>query len=98
MATTIQGKGVVNENHPLWLWCGFGTAAPPFVRKIAASCDLTLAIGCRFSEVGTGSYGVQPPGKLIHVDIDLPRWTRTTTPTYPSCLMRRDLFLPCSRI
>jgi acetolactate synthase-1/2/3 large subunit len=70
VATTISGKGVFNEEHALWLWCGFGAAAPSFVRKIAASCDLTLAIGCRFSEVGTGSYGMPPPGKLIHVDID----------------------------
>jgi len=70
VATTIQGKGVFPETHPLWLWCGFGAAAPPFVRKIAADCDLTLAIGCRFAEVGTGSYGLQPPGKLVHVDID----------------------------
>jgi acetolactate synthase-1/2/3 large subunit len=70
VATTISGKGVFNETHPLWLWCGFGAAAPSFVRRIAASCDLTLAIGCRFSEVGTGSYGMTPPGKLIHVDID----------------------------
>ncbi len=70
VATTISGKGVLAETHPLWLWCGFGAAAPSFVRKIAASCDLTLAIGCRFSEVGTGSYGMTPPGKLIHVDID----------------------------
>ncbi|HVP55085.1 MAG TPA: thiamine pyrophosphate-binding protein [Candidatus Eisenbacteria bacterium] len=70
VATTIQGKGVFPENHPLWLWCGFGAAAPAFVRKIAASCDLTVAIGCRFAEVGTGSYGLEPPGKLVHVDID----------------------------
>jgi acetolactate synthase-1/2/3 large subunit len=70
VATTISGKSVFDETHPLWLWCGFGAAAPSFVRKIAASCDLTLAIGCRFSEVGTGSYGMQPPGKLIHVDVD----------------------------
>ena len=70
VATTIQGKGVFPERHPLWLWCGFGAAAPPFVQKIAADCDLTLAIGCRFAEVGTGSYGLQPPGKLVHVDID----------------------------
>jgi acetolactate synthase-1/2/3 large subunit len=62
VATTISGKGVFNEKHPLWLWCGFGAAAPSFVRKIAASCDLTLTIGCRFSEVGTGSYGLPPPG------------------------------------
>jgi len=70
VATTFQGKGIFPENHPLWLWCGFGAAAPPFVQKIAASCDLTLAIGCRFAEVGTGSYGLQPPGKLVHIDID----------------------------
>ncbi|MBZ5520672.1 MAG: thiamine pyrophosphate-binding protein [Acidobacteriia bacterium] len=70
VATTFQGKGIFPESHPLWLWCGFGEAAPSFVQKIAAGCDATLAIGCRFSEVGTGSYGLQPPGKLIHVDID----------------------------
>jgi acetolactate synthase-1/2/3 large subunit len=70
VATTFQGKGVFPEDHPLWLWCGFGAAAPSFAQKIAASCDLTLAIGCRFAEVGTGSYGLQPPGKLVHVDID----------------------------
>ena len=70
VATTIQGKGVFAESHPLWLWCGFGATAPRFVQKAAASCDLTLALGCRFSEVGTGSYGLEPPGKLIHVDAD----------------------------
>ena len=70
VATTFQGKGIFPESHPLWLWCGFGAAAPPFVQKIAAGCDLTLAIGCRFSEVGTGSYGLEMPGKLVHVDID----------------------------
>src|SRR5581483_3927075 len=37
---------------------------------IAGSCDVTLAIGFRFGEVGTGSYGAPPPGRLIHVDID----------------------------
>ena len=70
VSTTFQGKGVFPESHPLWLWPGFGDAAPPFVREIAASCDATLAIGCRFGEVATGSYGVTPPRPLIHVDID----------------------------
>jgi acetolactate synthase-1/2/3 large subunit len=70
VATSIQGKGVFPEDHPLWLWCGFGEAAPPFVQKIASGCDLTLAIGCRFSEVGTAGYGVKPAGPLVHVDID----------------------------
>ncbi|HEX6939103.1 MAG TPA: thiamine pyrophosphate-binding protein [Longimicrobiales bacterium] len=70
VATTFQGKGVFPESHPLFLWPGFGDAAPPFARDIAASCDATLAIGCKFGEVGTGSYGVRPPAPLIHVDID----------------------------
>jgi len=70
VSTTFQGKGVFPESHPLFLWPGFGAAAPPFVREIAAACDLTLAVGCRFSEVGTGSYGLEPPGPLVHVDID----------------------------
>ncbi len=70
VATTIQGKGVFPESHPLWMWPGFGKAAPPFVRAIAAECDATLAIGCKFGEVATASYGAEPPQPLIHVDID----------------------------
>ncbi len=70
VATTFQGKGVFPESHPLFLWPGFGDAAPRFAREIAASCDATLAVGCRFGEVGTGSYGVEPPAPLIHLDVD----------------------------
>ncbi|MCX6538902.1 MAG: thiamine pyrophosphate-binding protein [Acidobacteria bacterium] len=69
-ATTIQGKGVFPEHHPLWLWNGLGRSAPPFVRTVAGRCDVMLAIGCRFGEVGTGSYGFTPPATLIHVDIN----------------------------
>jgi len=70
VATTFQGKGVLPESHPLSLWPGFGNAAPPFARRIAESCDATLAIGCRFGEVATASYGVAVPQPLVHVDID----------------------------
>lgn len=80
VATTFQGKGIFPESHPLWLWCGFGAAAPPFVQHVAASCDLTLAIGCRFAEVGTGSYGLTPPGRLVHVDVDPTAIGRNYTP------------------
>ena len=70
VASTFQGKGVFPESHPLFLWPGFGDAAPSFARQIAGDCDATLAIGCRFGEVATGSYGFTPPAPLIHVDID----------------------------
>jgi acetolactate synthase-1/2/3 large subunit len=70
VATTFQGKGVFPESHPLALWPGFGDAAPPFARAVAGDRDLTIAIGCRFGEVATGSYGLSPRGPLVHVDIE----------------------------
>jgi acetolactate synthase-1/2/3 large subunit len=69
VATTFQGKGVFPESHPLSLWPGYGEAAPPFARAVARDADVTLAVGCRFAEVATGSYGAPPPGRLIHVDV-----------------------------
>lgn len=70
VATTISGKGVFPESHPLFLWNGFGNSAPPFVRKVVERCDRVLAIGCRFSEVGTGGYGLTLPGPMCHIDIN----------------------------
>jgi acetolactate synthase-1/2/3 large subunit len=70
VATTITGKGVFPESHPLFLWNGFGRAAPPCARQVAEGCTVTLAIGARFSEVGTGSYSCEPRGPLIHADIN----------------------------
>jgi acetolactate synthase-1/2/3 large subunit len=70
VACTFQGKGIFPESHELFMWPGFGQASPPFARRIAGDCDAVLAIGCRFGEVGTGSYGLKLPGPLVHVDID----------------------------
>jgi acetolactate synthase-1/2/3 large subunit len=70
VATTIQGKGVFPEHHPLWLWNGLGATVPSPLRTVADHCDTMLAIGCRFSEVGTGSYGFTPPPTVVHVDIN----------------------------
>ncbi len=70
VASTISGKGVFPEHHPLWLWPGLGAQAPSFVQQVAERCDCMLAIGVRFSEVATGSYGLRPPEQLIHVDAD----------------------------
>jgi len=70
VATTIQGKGVFPEHHPLWLWNGLGATVPSPLRTVADGCDVLLAVGCRFSEVGTGSYGFTPPRTVIHVDIN----------------------------
>jgi acetolactate synthase-1/2/3 large subunit len=70
VATTIQGKGVFPETNPAWLWNGLGQSAPHFVRDATDDCDAMLAIGCRFGELATASYGFTPPSNLIHVDIN----------------------------
>jgi len=70
VATTIQGKGVFPEHHPLWIWNGLGQTVPSVLRDVAGACDAMLAIGVRFSEVGTGSYGFTPPPTVVHVDIN----------------------------
>ncbi len=70
VCTTIQGKGVFPESHPLWVWNGMGATVPKGLRKVVEGCDGLLAIGCRFGEVATGSYGFEVPRNLIHVDID----------------------------
>ncbi len=80
VATTITGKGAFPEGHPLWLWCGLGVMAPPFVREVAGARDLVLAIGCRFGEVATGSYGATLPGPLVHVDVDPTVFGRNEVP------------------
>jgi acetolactate synthase I/II/III large subunit len=82
LTTTISGKGVFPEDHPLFLWNGFGASAPPFVRTVMERCDALLAIGCRFGEVATASYGLAPPANLIHVDIDAAVFNRN----YPAAL------------
>jgi len=70
VTSSFSGKGVFPESHPLFLWNGFGRQAPPFAQRIMARCDCLLAIGCRFGEVTTAGYGIEPPAALIHVDLD----------------------------
>ena len=35
-----------------------------------AECDAMLAVGTRFAEICTGSYGSVPPRQLVHIDIN----------------------------
>jgi len=70
VATTLQGLSSFPANHPLHVGFGFGPAAVPAARKAFAECDCLLAIGTRFGEIATGSYGVRVPKNLIHIDIN----------------------------
>ena len=70
VATTLQGLGVFPGDHPLHAGFSFGPSAVPASRNAFEKCDVMLAIGTRFAEIATGSYGAVPPDKLIHIDIN----------------------------
>jgi acetolactate synthase-1/2/3 large subunit len=70
VATTLQGLSVFPANHPLHAGFGFGASAVPAAQNAFRNCDCMIAIGTRFSEIATGSYGAEVPENLIHIDIN----------------------------
>jgi acetolactate synthase I/II/III large subunit len=74
VVTTWNGKGAFPEDHPLYAGSVGQTGTTPG-NTIAASADLVISIGCRFTDWSASSYrrGVSfsiPPAKLIHIDVD----------------------------
>jgi len=69
-STTLQGLSAFSAKHPLHTGMGFGNAAVPAATNAFKNCDCLLAVGTRFAEIGTGSFGVTVPENLIHIDIN----------------------------
>lgn len=70
VATTLQGLSVFPGSHPLHTGMGFGPCSVPAAQNAFEQCDCLLAIATRFSETSTGNFGIEPPEKLIHMDIN----------------------------
>ncbi len=70
VATTLQGLAAFPGDHPLHAGMSFGRSAVPAAENAFKDCDAMLAVGTRFAEICTGSYGAVPPGKLVHIDIN----------------------------
>jgi acetolactate synthase I/II/III large subunit len=70
VATTLQGLSVFPAGHPLHVGFGFGASAVPAAQNAFKDCDCMVAIGTRFAEIATGSYGAEVPENLIHIDIN----------------------------
>jgi acetolactate synthase-1/2/3 large subunit len=69
VATSVSGKGVIDECHPLAVGWGFGPQATETAERIfRREVDVVLAVGVKFSEVSTGFYSIKQPECLIHVD------------------------------
>ena len=69
VTTTVMGKGVMPENHPLFVGnCGMhGRFA---ANKAVTECDVLFSIGTRFNDRITGELDeFAPKAKIVHVDI-----------------------------
>ena len=49
---------------------GFGRSAVPAAENAFKASDAMLAVGVRFAEIATGSFGSIPPENLVHIDIN----------------------------
>jgi acetolactate synthase-1/2/3 large subunit len=67
IVTTLNGKGLLDERHPLSL----GHARSARARAVLPQADVMLAVGCRFTEVMTNWRRMRIPGTLIQIDLDL---------------------------
>jgi len=70
VSTTLQGLSAFPADHPLHTGMSFGKASVPASENAFKNCDCMLAVATRFSEIATASYGVEPPDKLVHIDIN----------------------------
>ncbi|MFI9773796.1 5-guanidino-2-oxopentanoate decarboxylase [Streptomyces sp. NPDC051956] len=67
VATTANGKGIVDERHPLALGVSLHS---PSVQKWLGDCDVVLAVGTELAESDLWSVPPALGGRLIRVDVD----------------------------
>jgi acetolactate synthase-1/2/3 large subunit len=70
VATTISGRGVLAEDHPLSVGFGFGRSGTAAAWRVFRKVRTLLAVGCKYGETATGAYGVKPPPEHIQIDIN----------------------------
>ena len=72
VATTISGKGSINETHPLAVGVVGSNGGTPETRAIIDQADLVVFVGCRAGSVTTERWRHPAPGKtkVIHLDVD----------------------------
>jgi acetolactate synthase-1/2/3 large subunit len=70
VATSVSGKGVISDDHPLAVGWGYGPQGTRTAEQVFKTVDIVLAVGVRYSEVSTGVYADPQRASLIHVDIN----------------------------
>lgn len=70
--TTSGARGILPENHPLFLGGDFVRNDVQIANDFLLECDLVLALGCRFSQTVTDGYRLKiPPDRLILIESEL---------------------------
>mgnify|MGYP003878111107 CR=1 FL=1 len=83
VATTLMGKGVIPENHPLSVGM-LGMHGTVAANYLVQDADVLLAVGMRFSDRSTGNIKTFcPNGKIIHIDIDSAEIGKNIKPHVP---------------
>ena len=71
VVTTLTGKGIIDESHPLSLGCVGRQGYRPSANKAIREADLILALGTKLGQVATNDWTlINERTKIIHVDID----------------------------
>lgn len=68
VATSVSGKGAIDECHPLAVGWGYGPQGTSTAEKAFKQVDCVLAIGVRYSEVSTAFYSIPQHPYMVHVD------------------------------
>jgi acetolactate synthase I/II/III large subunit len=70
VTTTLMGKGIIDENHPLALGM-LGMHGTAYANFAVSECDLLVALGARFDDRVTGKLDeFACNAQVIHIDID----------------------------
>nr|YP_009122133.1 acetolactate synthase large subunit [Vertebrata lanosa]AJH65891.1 acetolactate synthase large subunit [Vertebrata lanosa] len=70
VTTTLMGKGILQENHPLSLGM-LGMHGTAYANFAVSECDLLIALGARFDDRVTGKLDeFACNAQVIHVDVD----------------------------
>lgn len=68
VATSVSGKGAIDECHPLAVGWGYGPQGTCTAEHAFQCVNLVLAIGVRYSEVSTAFYSIPQHPHVIQVD------------------------------
>ena len=73
VATSINGKGAISEDHPLALGVIGANGGRAFAHDLVRESDLILFVGSRVNYVTTNDWSVPPKdyaGKIIQIEVD----------------------------